>query len=121
MGSNVMEDYIVRLNSVVTQSSEVIVIQIYQDYLVIESGTCDIGQMSEKVTNELLFEHMKRMHEKIDGMDGKIDNMSDKLDAMREHIGAQQMDISVLYRRVDYLSTEIDTIKQRLDELPQTH
>lgn len=89
--------------------------------------------MADKVTNELIFEQMKRMHGSIRDMDAKIGNMdakftaefsavNDKLDVMHEHIGVQQMDISALYHRTDYLSGEIDRIKELLAKMPpQNH
>ena len=62
----------------------------------------------ENVTNELIFESLKRLHTKIDKMSGDILEV-------KERLGILEMQYASLSRRVDKLDERVERIEKRLD------
>lgn len=71
--------------------------------------------MSEKVTNELMFEHLRRIQADIGDLKLMRTELREGFASMRSHFMAQQGDLSLFERRILHLEESISRINQRLD------
>jgi hypothetical protein len=75
-----------------------------------------------EVTNELIYEVLKLMQERIGRLDGKIASVhgelrdiKSELQAIRGHMLATQQDITSIYGRLGQHGDQLDRINRRLD------
>ena len=61
----------------------------------------------DTVTNELLFESLKRIH-------GKLDKLSTDMLEVKERLGTLEIQYASLSRRVDRLDERVERIETRL-------
>lgn len=71
--------------------------------------------MTDKVTNELLFEHLRRIQNDIGELKQMRVEMREGFASMRTHFLAQQGDISTFERRLIDLEDNVSRINHRLD------
>jgi predicted nucleic acid-binding Zn-ribbon protein len=67
------------------------------------------------VTNELMYELLKRMNSRLDRIDDSVRDMTRELQAMREHILAINKDVSNVYSRLVSHDLRLERIERRLD------
>lgn len=67
------------------------------------------------VTNELLFEVLKRIQAKLDTLEQKIDDLGVRLLAVEQHMSALQISEYRQNSELDRLRSRIDRIEKRLD------
>lgn len=70
--------------------------------------------MSE-VTNELLFDVLKRIQIKLDTLEQKIDDLGVRLLAVEQHMSALQISEYRQNSELDRLRSRIERIEKRLD------
>jgi tetrahydromethanopterin S-methyltransferase subunit G len=68
-----------------------------------------------EVTNELMFELMKRMHERFDKVDHTLSEVKHELNAMRGHMVAMSSDIANIYSILGRHDDRLDRIERRLE------
>ncbi|BDA85063.1 hypothetical protein Sa4125_26050 [Aureimonas sp. SA4125] len=68
-----------------------------------------------EVTNELMFELMKRMHQEIGGLRLDIREVKPELSSMRGTIVSMQNDIHNIYGVLGRQDDRLDRIERRLD------
>ena len=68
-----------------------------------------------EVTNELMFEVLKRIQDRVDTTDNKVDELKAEMQAFRGHLVAMQQDIHNIYMTLDRHDTRLDRIERRLD------
>ena len=66
------------------------------------------------VTNELMFEVLKQMQERLGNIDHKLDEVKSELQAIRGHALATQQDTANIYRALANHETRFDRIEKRL-------
>jgi len=67
------------------------------------------------VTNELLFEVLKRIQTKLDTLEQKIDDLGVRLLAVEQHMSALQISEYRQNSELDRLRSRIERIEKRLD------
>lgn len=67
------------------------------------------------VTNELLFEVLKRIPTKLDTLEQKIDDLGVRLLAVEQHMSALQISEYRQNSELDRLRSRIERIEKRLD------
>jgi uncharacterized protein YijF (DUF1287 family) len=71
--------------------------------------------MESNISNELLFEQLKRIHMDMTELKTLKGEMRAGFASMRQHFTVQQSDQHLLEERILALETETDRIKRRLD------
>ena len=67
-----------------------------------------------EITNELIFEVLKQIQERLSGIDHKIDELKSEMQAFRGHLIAMQQDIHNIYTTLARHETRLDRIERRL-------
>lgn len=67
------------------------------------------------VSNELMYELMKSMNERLIRIDGRIDQVESELRAIRGHMLAQQQDIANIYATLARHEVRLERIERRLE------
>jgi archaellum component FlaC len=67
------------------------------------------------VTNELMYEVLKRIQDRLDRIEDNTRDMSGQLQAMREHMSAQNKDIGNIYTKLVGHDLRLERIEQRLE------
>lgn len=67
-----------------------------------------------EVTNELLFELMKRFHERFDKLDHGISEVKQELISIRGHMLSMQNDVHNIYAKLDRHEQQLERIERRL-------
>jgi DNA anti-recombination protein RmuC len=68
-----------------------------------------------KVTNELMYEVLKRIQERLDRVEDNTRVMGGELQAIRQHLAAQNRDISNIYDKLVGHELRLERIERRLD------
>ena len=68
-----------------------------------------------EVTNELLFEVLKQVQQRLDRMDYKLDEVKAELNALRGHQISMLQDIQNVYAILGRSDTRLDRIERRLE------
>ncbi len=71
--------------------------------------------MAENVTNELMFEHLRRIQADIAELKGLRSEIREGFASIRQHLAAQHNDHTLLEYRLLALESEMERIKSRLD------
>ncbi|ORE97898.1 hypothetical protein [Aurantimonas sp. 22II-16-19i] len=76
-----------------------------------------------EVTNELLFELMKRFHERFDKLDHGISEVKQELISIRGHMLSMQNDVHNIYAKLDRHEQQLERIERRLElrEMAEPH
>ncbi|WAC25983.1 hypothetical protein [Ancylobacter sp. SL191] len=67
------------------------------------------------VTNELLFEVLRSIQERLVRLDGKVDEVKQELQAIRTHQIAMQQDIHNIYATLTRHDARLERIERRLE------
>ena len=67
------------------------------------------------VTNELMFEVLKKIQERIERMDESMRIMGNEMQAIRQHQAAQSRETSNIYDKLVGHDLRLDRIERRLD------
>jgi archaellum component FlaC len=68
-----------------------------------------------KVTNELMYELLKRMQSDMTQMKDGMREINGQMNAIRDHIAAQSKDISNIYNKLVGQELRLERIERRLD------
>ena len=68
-----------------------------------------------EVTNELLFEVLKQVQQRLDRMDCKLDEVKAELNALRGHQISMLQDIQNVYAILGRSDARLDRIERRLE------
>jgi archaellum component FlaC len=68
-----------------------------------------------KVTNELMYEVLRRVQERLDRIEDNTRDMNGQLQAIREHMSGQSKDISNIYNKLVGHELRLERIERRLD------
>ena len=68
-----------------------------------------------EVTNELLYEVLKTLQERMSRMEGKLDEIKGELTAMRGYIYAVHQDVGNIYSVLAKHDLRLDRIERRLE------
>lgn len=68
-----------------------------------------------EVTNELIFEVLKQMQQRLDRVDHKIDELKSEMNAFRGHMISLQQDTQNIYTVLGRHDLRFDRIEQRLN------
>jgi septal ring factor EnvC (AmiA/AmiB activator) len=71
--------------------------------------------MSTNVTNELIYEHLRRIQSDLSELKSLRSEMREGFASIRQHLAAQHNDHTLLEYRLIALESEMDRIKRRLD------
>jgi hypothetical protein len=71
--------------------------------------------MAENVSNELIFEHLRRIQADIGEIKQIRGEMREGFASIRQHLAAQHNDNILLEYRLLALESEMDRVKRRLD------
>ncbi len=71
--------------------------------------------MTEKVTNELIYEVLKSMQARMSNVDDGIRDIKGELVGIRGHMIATQTDIQNIYGRLGSIEVRVERIERRLD------
>lgn len=72
-----------------------------------------------EVSNELIFEVLKQVQQRLDRVDHKIDEIKSELNALRGHQISMQQDLQNVYGILGRSDVRLDHIERRL-ELSET-
>jgi DNA repair ATPase RecN len=67
------------------------------------------------VTNELMYEVLKQLQERMTSFEGKLDEVKSELQALRYHTVAVQQDIQNIYSISVRQESRLERIERRLD------
>jgi tetrahydromethanopterin S-methyltransferase subunit G len=67
-----------------------------------------------EVTNELIYEVLKRMH-RLGGIEHGVHEVRSEIVALRGHVIALQQDVANIYGRMANVEVRLDRIERRLD------
>lgn len=75
-----------------------------------------------EVSNELIFEVLKQVQQRLDRVDHKIDEIKSELNALRGHQISMQQDVQNVYGILGRFDVRFDHIERRLEiaEAPAT-
>lgn len=75
-----------------------------------------------EVSNELIFEVLKQVQQRLDRVDHKIDEIKSELNALRGHQISIQQDVQNVYGILGRFDVRFDHIERRLEitEAPAT-
>ena len=68
-----------------------------------------------EITNELMFESMKKMHQRFDKLDTSIGELKAEMNNFRGHMLAMQGDIKNIYAILGRHDDRLDRIEHRLE------
>lgn len=68
-----------------------------------------------EVSNELIFEVLKQVQQRIDRIDHKIDEIKSELNALRGHQISMQQDLQNVYGILGRSDVRLDHIERRLE------
>ncbi|MBK3665934.1 hypothetical protein JJE66_32530 [Bradyrhizobium diazoefficiens] len=68
-----------------------------------------------EVSNELIFEVLKQVQQRIDRIDHKIDEIKSELNALRGHQISMQPDLQNVYGILGRSDVRLDHIERRLE------
>jgi hypothetical protein len=68
-----------------------------------------------EVTNELMYEVLKQVQERLGRMDGKMDELKQELISIRVHMVATQNDIANIYTMLGRYDARLERIERRLE------
>jgi predicted nucleic acid-binding Zn-ribbon protein len=68
-----------------------------------------------EVTNELMYETLKKMHQRFDKLDVAVDEVKSEITAMRGYIYGIQGDVSNIYAKLARHDLQLDRIESRLE------
>lgn len=68
-----------------------------------------------EVSNELIFEVLKQVQQRIDRIDHKIDEIKSELNALRGHQISMQQDLQKVYGILGRSDVRLDHIERRLE------
>jgi predicted nucleic acid-binding Zn-ribbon protein len=68
-----------------------------------------------EVTNELMYETLKKMHQRFDKLDVAIGEVKSEITAMRGYIYGIQGDVSNIYAKLARHDLQLDRIENRLE------
>lgn len=68
-----------------------------------------------EVSNELIFEVLKQVQQKLDRVDHKIDEIKSELNALRGHQISMQQDLQNVYGILGRSDVRLDHIERRLE------
>ena len=71
--------------------------------------------MTEKVTNELIFEVLKSMQARMSNVEDGLRDIKGELVGIRGHMIATQSDIQNIYGRLGSIEVRVERIERRLD------
>lgn len=71
--------------------------------------------MTDNVTSELIFEHLRRIQSDIAEIKGMRSEMREGFASIRQHLAAQHNDHTLLEYRLLALESEMERVKRRLD------
>jgi predicted nucleic acid-binding Zn-ribbon protein len=67
------------------------------------------------VTNELMFETLKKMHQRFDKLDLAVGEVKPEITAIRGHIYGIQGDMTNIYAKLARHDLQLDRIENRLE------
>ena len=68
-----------------------------------------------EVTNDLMYEVLKKIHHRMDAMDHKVDELKAEMQAMRGNLISMQQDIHNIYGILTRHDTRLERIERRLE------
>lgn len=68
-----------------------------------------------EVSNELIFEVLKQVQQRLDRVDHKIDEIKSELNALRGHQISMQQDVQNVYGILGRFDVRFDHIERRLE------
>jgi archaellum component FlaC len=68
-----------------------------------------------QVTNELMYEVLKRVQERLDHIEDGVRDINGQLNAMRDHMSAQNKDVANIYNKLVGHEMRLERIERRLD------
>lgn len=68
-----------------------------------------------EVSNELIFEVLKQVQQRLDRVDPKIDEIKSELNALRGHQISMQQDLQNVYGILGRSDVRLDHIERRLE------
>jgi tetrahydromethanopterin S-methyltransferase subunit G len=68
-----------------------------------------------EVSNELIFEGLKQVRQRLDRVDHKIDEIKSELNALRGHQISMQQDLQNVYGILGRSDMRLDHIERRLE------
>lgn len=68
-----------------------------------------------EVSNELIFEVLKQVQQRLDRVDHKIDKIKSELNALRGHQISMQQDLQNVYGILGRSDVRLDHIERRLE------
>ena len=71
--------------------------------------------MTEKVTNELIYEVLKSMQARMSNVEDGLRDIKGELVGIRGHMIATQSDIQNIYGRLGSIEVRVERIERRLD------
>jgi hypothetical protein len=72
-----------------------------------------------EITNELMYEILRSIQDRVIKIDGRLDQVESELRAIRGHMLAQQQDIANIYATLARHEQRLERIERRL-ELTET-
>ena len=71
--------------------------------------------MTSNVTNELIFEHLRKIQSDLSEVRQMRGEMREGFAAIRQHMAAQHNDVTLLEYRLLAIESEVERIKSRLE------
>jgi archaellum component FlaC len=68
-----------------------------------------------EVTNDLIYEVLKNVQQRLDRMDSRLNDITEELVGVRLHMHAIQGDVNSIFTRLGTLEARVDRIERRLD------
>jgi predicted nucleic acid-binding Zn-ribbon protein len=68
-----------------------------------------------EVTNELMYETLKKMHQRFDKLDVAVGDVKSEVTSMRGYIYGIQGDVSNIYAKLARHDLQLDRIENRLE------
>ena len=73
------------------------------------------------ITNELIYEVLKSMQSRLDGMDGTLVEVKTEIQAVRSHMVGVQQDVANIYSKLGDHDDRLARIETRLGLLEPAH
>ncbi len=74
-----------------------------------------MGTAMAEVTNELIYEALKKMRDRLSGIEHGVHEVRSEIVALRGHMIAVQQDVANIYGRTASIEIRLDHIERRLD------
>jgi septation ring formation regulator EzrA len=68
-----------------------------------------------EVSNELLFEVLKQVQQRLDRVDNKVDELKSEMNAFRGHLISLQQDTQNIYAMLGRQDVHLERIERRLE------